>query len=380
MKVVHVVPSIAAEASGPSYSVPALCEALARQGVSVALHVLAPPPSRSPSGVVLEVYAPLAWATRLGVSPTMQRGLRAAALGGADVVHNHSLWMMPNVYPAWAVRGTRSRLITSPRGVLSEWALRRSRWRKRLFWTLLQGAALRRTDCFHATAESEHDDIRRLGLRGPIAIIPNGIDVDDDVLVPKTQAHRPRRLLYLGRVHPKKGIDVLLRAWREVQGDFSEWELHIVGPGEAGHDRELQSLAAQLELQRVGFAGALYGEAKREAYREADLFVLPTHNENFGLAVAEALAHGTPAVVTKGAPWAGLQTHDCGWWIDHGVAPLVDTLRTALSRGPEQLQQQGLRGREWMRRDFSWDRVATMMYETYRWLIAGGTRPPFIRE
>src|SRR5439155_5967110 len=139
-----------------------------------------------------------------------------------------------------------------------------------------------------------------------------------------------------------------------------EWELHVVGPEEGGYRARMQGLAAELRLQRVEFPGPLYGEDKLRAYRRASVFVLPTYSENFGMTVAEALAAGTPAIVTRGAPWAGLKEHGAGWWIEIGADPLVACLEDALSKPRDELVAQGVRGREWMQQEFSWERVGAM--------------------
>jgi glycosyltransferase involved in cell wall biosynthesis len=372
---VHVIASIAEEASGPSYSVVRLCQTLIDEGEVVRLAVLdwAPLVSKLP---FLDVF-PLGYGPRrLGFSPGMRRWLGATALSGqADIIHNHGLWMMPNVYAGWATRKTKCRLVVSPRGSLSEWALGRSARIKRVFWSLLQGPAFRHAACFHATAETEFEDIRRAGFRQPVSIIPNGIDVPALQL----KSGGRRHLLFLGRVHPKKGVDVLLHAWRKVSQRFTDWDLRIAGPDNEGHLPRMQALAADLRLQRVEFCGPLYGEEKLRAYRDAELFILPTHSENFGMTVAEALAAGTPAIVTRGAPWAGLEEHGAGWWIDIGVDPLVACLDGALSRPRDELAAQGIRGREWMRQEFSWERVGAMMDQTYRWLLSGGDAPACVR-
>jgi glycosyltransferase involved in cell wall biosynthesis len=292
-------------------------------------------------------------------------------------MHNHSLWMMPNLYPAWAARGASCRLVTSPRGTLSPWALRRSAWQKRLMWLLGQGRAVRDSHCFHATAPSEYRDIRAAGLRGPVAVIPNGIDLGPET-VPDPAGTRPRRLLFLGRLHPVKGIDLLLRAWRQVQGEFPDWELRVVGGGDPGYRAELLRLAEGLGVARVDFPGSAFGPDKTREYQQAELFVLPTHTENFGVAVAEALAHGLPAVVTKAAPWGGLESKGCGWWIDGGEEALLQALRSALALSREQLREKGRRGRQWMAADFSWDRVGQMMLGTYEWLLGGGPPPAWV--
>jgi glycosyltransferase involved in cell wall biosynthesis len=301
----------------------------------------------------------------------MRRALRREA-EEANVIHNHGLWMMPNLYPAWAVRRKPCRLVTSPRGTLAAWSLRRNAWQKKVMWFLGQGRAVRDSHCFHATAESEYQDIRRAGLRGPVAVIPNGIEVAPEVA--RTDSG-PRRLLFLSRIHPVKGIDVLLRAWSKVESRFPEWELRIVGKDEQGYQEKMQELSTTLGLKRVSFPGPAFGEQKGEEYKNAHLFILPTHTENFGVAVAEALAWGLPAIVTKGAPWSGLDDKGCGWWIEQGVESLADCLDSVLRLSPAELQKRGQRGRQWMEQEFSWEHVGKRMLEAYRWLIGGGTPP-----
>jgi glycosyltransferase involved in cell wall biosynthesis len=185
--------------------------------------------------------------------------------------------------------------------------------------------------------------------------------------------------LFLGRIHPVKGVDVLLRAWQAVQDRAPDWELHIVGPDEGGYSSEVRSLASSLGLKRVTFAGPVYGADKVDCYRRADLFILPSRSENFGMTVAEALAQGVPAVVSKAAPWAGLETRGCGWWVGAGDGPLAECLRSVLALPPTELRVFGMRGRAWMERDYSWARVGEMMHDTYRWLVGGGSPPGCVR-
>ncbi len=375
MKVLQIVPRIADEASGPAYSVPRLCESVGRLGAEVHLHVLAPT-DVAPEAYRIHAHRGWHFPNELGVSPAMRRELRREA-SGAAVMHNHSLWMLPNVYPAWATRGTSCRLVTSPRGTLSPWALQWSAWRKRLMWLLAQGRAVRASHCFHATAESEYRDIRAAGLRGPVAVIPNGIDIlPEPASLP--DADERKRLLFIGRLHPVKGLDILLQAWQQLEPRFPDWDLRIVGMDEDGYLARLQQLADELGLRRVHFPGPAFGSEKTKEFQQARLFVLPTHSENFGVAVAEALAHGLPAVVTKGAPWADLETRGCGWWIEQGVDSLAECLRSALALTPEQLRDRGRRGRQWMEREFSWERIGRRMLETYRWLLGGGSPPEWV--
>lgn len=374
---IHVLPSISCEASGPSYSVVRLCESLIAQGKDVTLAALDWAPIASPPSF-LESFQIGIGPRRLGRSPAMRRWLSSEAESSAvDLIHNHSLWMMPNVYPGWVSRRNNVPLVVSPRGTLSEWAFASGSPLKKIFWPLVQRPALRVTTCFHATADSEYEDIRRMGFRQPVAVIPNGIDIPPPKQV---STGNMQTLLYLGRVHPIKGIDMLLKAWRVVSPRFREWQLRIVGPDNGGYLARMQTLSAELNLTRVEFNGPLYGEAKVQAFRDADLFVLPTHSENFGMAVAESLSAGTPVVVSKGAPWAKLVDEDAGWWIDIGLDPLVACLEVVLASPRETLHAMGARGRDWMRRDFSWKEIARKTSETYRWMLNGGDKPDWVRE
>ncbi|MEN8131642.1 MAG: glycosyltransferase, partial [Pseudomonadota bacterium] len=226
LRVVHIVPAIAEEASGPSYSVVRLCESLIAQGHDVTLAVLdwsslpAPPP-------FLETFPLGMGPRRLGRSPGMARWLaKQATTRSINLIHNHSLWMMPNVYPGQVAKRHSIPLVVSPRGTLSEWAMGSGTIVKRLFWPLVQRPNLAATTCFHSTAESEYEDIRRMGFRQPVAVIPNGIDVP--ALLPKEKKHA-RTLLFLGRIHRNKGLDLLLPAWRAVQQRFPDWRLMVAG-------------------------------------------------------------------------------------------------------------------------------------------------------
>jgi len=375
MHVIHTVPAISEESSGPSYSVVRLCESLIPEGENVTLAALERMPmDAAPS--FLKTFPPGFGPRRLGCSPAMLHWLRQqAGAGNVQVIHNHSLWMMPNVYPGRVARQYGIPYIVAPRGTMSAWAKASGSKLKRFFWPLVQRPSLAAVTCWHATAKSEYEDIRRLGFRQPVMIIPNGIDIPELVL---KQESRQRTLLFLGRVHQKKGLDLLLPAWQAVQDRFPDWRLRIVGPDNKGYLLRMQRLARKLGLKRIEFSGALYGARKLRAYQEADLFILPTYSENFGLSVAEALAGGTPAIVTMGAPWAGLKVHGAGWWIDIGLDPLVTCLEAALGHTTDTLKEMGLRGRNWMEAEYAWEHIGRKMAETYRWMIHGGNTPAWV--
>jgi glycosyltransferase involved in cell wall biosynthesis len=380
LHVIHITPAIARESSGATYAVVRYHQALLSQGAHSRIAAL-DWPGGPPATDGVHLFPLGVGPRRLGRSPAMFRWLRDRVNDNSPIVlHSHGMWQANAWYACDLSRSMGARVVISPHGTFGRAAFEGGSWIKRPVWLLRQRPNCVRASCFHATAVSEAEEIRERGFKQPVAIVPIGIDS-----APPDQQGRPRlkTLLFLGRVHPKKDIPTLLRAWRAVEQQFDEWSLCIAGSdasyyAPSGHLSDVKSLARTLGLTRVMFAGDVHGQAKRELLQNVSLFVLPTKNENFGVAVAEALAHGVPAIVTKGAPWAGLEEHKAGWWIDFGVEPLVHALRQALSSAPEQLAAMGARGREWMIRDFSWDVVGAKMADTYRWLHGQRPKPDWV--
>ena len=340
MRVVHVLNSAHASHGGPSRTVPALVAALVACGVDASLHVT-------------------------------DRDGRLPDPLAADIVHDHGVWLPSNHAAAQAARKAGIPFVVTPRGMLEPWALAHRQWKKRAAWALYQRRDLLGAALVHATSEAEAAAVRATGVRTPVAVLRNGVVVPADV----ARTRGPlRRALFLSRIHPKKGLPMLIEAWTAVQPEG--WELVIAGHDEAGHRAKVEAL-----VQRVGLAGVVrfldpVADADKWAlYRTADLFVLPTYSENFGLVVAEALAAGVPVLTTTGAPWRVLQDERLGWW----VGPTVDALATALSEATSHpartLEEMGMRGRALVARDYGWAGVATQMKCVYDWLLTGGDLP-----
>lgn len=359
---------------GPAMMVPDLCNSLVDAGMDVRLFTVARGPVDA-SGFRFQYreFPGTNYLSVLYASPLMHQALRDAAREPV-VMHCHSVWSMPCVYPSSVSRHGRSRAVIAPHGTLAPFAIKWRWYRKAPFWWLFQKRALETCACLHATSNDEVRDFRALGLKQPITNVPNPILMPEVYRRPPDPT-RPRRALCLGRLHPIKGLDTLLRCWRQVQTEFPDWELHLVGPEHPGYRSELEALAAELGCARVEFRDGVRDAAKRETYDQADLFVLTSHSEGFGLVVAEALSHGLPALVCKGAPWAGLEPNGCGWWVDHAEGPITESLRAALSMKDCDLRAMGERGRQWVERDFSSRRVAQLMGETYAWLLGNGPLP-----
>jgi glycosyltransferase involved in cell wall biosynthesis len=316
-------------------------------------------------GAPVEAFKVIAQPRSFGFSPGLASALESY---DPEIVHLHGLWM----YPARAVwnwhRRTGKPYIYSAHGMMSPVALAFSMWKKRLARHLFQDAALTRAAILHATTETEVDDFRRFGLRNRIVVVPLGIHETPVSVVPPEPY---RRVLSLGRFHPQKGLDQLIKAWSQLEDQFPGWVLDLVGPGEGGHKAELEKLADRLSIQRVTFRSALHGVERDACMAGAELFVLPTRGENFALTVAESLMMETPVIATHGAPWPGLAREGCGWWIEYGVEALVSVLQEAMNLTDEQRLNLGKRGRDWMLRDYTWGAVADKMLDVYQDTIQG---------
>ena len=284
-----------------------------------------------------------------------------------DVVHINGCW-----HPAcamvqrWAQRAAGCKVALTPHGMLEPWIMARHYWTRKLpaLW-LYQREAVRRADFLHATAESERRNLLALGYNRKVAVIPNGVDIG--AIRMKTDWRRRKQVLFLSRVHVKKGIEFLIDAVAELRDELAGFRVVVAGEGEANY---IASLNDKAERAGVGalfeFRGGVYGEVKWTLYRESDVFVLPTYSENFGIAVAEALACGTPAITTKGTPWQDLEEQQCGWWTEIGSHPLTAALRGFLSAGERQLEGMGRRGRRLVEDKYSSRQMAVAMEELYR--------------
>jgi glycosyltransferase involved in cell wall biosynthesis len=279
-----------------------------------------------------------------------------------DLVHINGIWQPQ----CWCFQQTAQELgikvILSPHGMLEPYIMNRHTFKKRTALVLYQHKALKRVDYFHATAESELQQIRKLGYMQPACVIANGIELTD--LKPKTSWQQVRKLLFLSRVHPKKGIELLIEAVARLQDN--ELKIIVAGEGDESYIAGLKQFCREKKVsEQFEFTGGVYGERKWELYHQADLFVLPTYSENFGIVVAEALATGLPVITTTGTPWQELETEKCGWWIDLTVDNLVKAITEALQLQPEELRAMGARGRKLVEEKYEIGAVTGQMLGFY---------------
>lgn len=365
MKVVHVVSNIQAVSDGVADCVRHLAGALtSKMDVEVSALKSAGP---EPSDIKVKLHDATKFAgiltplNKLGVSPQMARGIRDRVKTG-DIVHVHSLWMMHTNYAYKGVKGRDVKFCIQTHGMLSPYALSISSWKKKLVLALGQRTALKRADLLIATCDKEYEDIRKFGLKNPVAVIPNGLDLPQLENVEKRKS-----VVFLGRIHKVKGVDLLVEAWRKIEGKFKDWDLVIAGPTESDYAQGV--IAQASKLKTVSFTGEIKGKEKEQLLTQSAVYVLPTHTENFGISVGEALACGTSVVTTTGAPWSGLIENDCGLWIDLSVENLTKALEDMMSRPMDELVRMGQNGRRWIERDFSWDEIARKTIRSYEWLL-----------
>jgi glycosyltransferase involved in cell wall biosynthesis len=419
MKILHVVALIQASTGGPAVSVTRLASEQAKLGHEVTLACLDYPhlgPQVAASGVrVVSVRGNFFAVRGRGWCPRFRRVLMKEA-AKADIVHNHGLWMWPNAYAREAAVAAGNPLMISPRGMLEAWSLGRSKLRKAVAWRLFEKKNLQSAAIFHATAASEAESIREASKRlrdeeskrpkvketiaeVPIVVAPNGVDLPDlrrkpgrEVLEEKFPELRDRRwIVFMSRLHPKKGVDVLLRAWaRQKEVTSEKWRepetavavvdsvrrsrgqtkirpvLVLAGSDLIGYRREVEKMVRELGVQdSVVITGELQGEMKDALLANAEVFVLPSYSENFGIVVAEAMAWGRPVIASTGTPWQEVAEVGAGWWVEPGEEPLAKALAEAMGKRPQELEAMGAKGRALVEERYTWAAPARKLIEAY---------------
>jgi poly(glycerol-phosphate) alpha-glucosyltransferase len=330
-----------------------------------------------------------------------------------DVIHNHGLWLYPSVATYSCFKKTRKPYIVSPHGMLDPWALGNSRWKKTIARALFEGRHLRNALCLRALCESEARSIRQCGLTNGIAVIPNGIDLPTSVpTTPPPWSNcvpaGTKTLLYLSRLHPKKGIPDLLRAWAAVRAfdpNATDWALCIAGWNQGDHEKELKQLATDLNLdwadirdispaqtkasssQRlpgrcisVLFLGPQFKNDKAACYARCDAFVLPSLSEGLPMVVLEAWAHAKPVLMT---PFSNLpEGFAVGAAVraDPNPESMAAGLREIFGMTQRERTAMGERGRKLVAERFAWSEISNQTNQLYQWMLGGGPKPACVSQ
>lgn len=362
MTVLHIVSSVSRKVGGPARSVQGLVAAQCAAGINAWLMTLKDLGDPWVSGIPNYRCAKCPGAR--GVRVAVEKVIDECK---PDLIEVHSLWQTNLHQAVVAARAKGVPYILTPRGCLDAWSLQQKWLKKKIALLTYQGYDLRHAVAFHTTSDEESAQMRRLGYAQPIIQAPNGVNVPDE-FPPRRACGSARRMLFLSRMHAKKGVKDLVEAWNcaRPKGWICELVYTIGNETERHYEHEVRELVEKYGLSDVFlFTGALSDEDKWDAYRRADCFVLPTYTENFGIVIAEALYAGIPVITTKGAPWHELLQHKCGWWVDVGVAALKDALLEATSLSRAQLQEMGERGRALVEERYIWSAVSDKMVQGY---------------
>jgi len=381
--ILHAIANLRASAGGPPRSVAALVDNLSRSGRRVGLFSRRIAEPEVPVAPTVERFygssAGGSWASLgLDAGYRARRDVAdAIAVSGATLVHSHGIWTPACHAVAAASNDAGVPLVISARGMLDPVARDSKAAKKRFAWLAYQRQDLFRATAIHATSAAELRSIRASGLRQPVVVLPNGV-TPPSALPPRSAAPSgTRTALFLSRIHPIKGLPLLLEAWNRVRP--AGWHLEIVGNDDGGHRAEVAKLIAELRLGDMVRLGDAVAEGEKwRHYAAADLSILPTRSESFGLAIAEAMLADLPVITTHGAPWEILQTHHAGWWVPVGVEPLAAALAEATSMPADALAAMGRRAGELIRREFDWRTIASRLWEAYDWLLNSGPRPAFV--
>lgn len=363
MKVLHIISGLSRSSGGPSRSAQGLVAALGAVGVEAWLMTLSKGVEPWVDGVGHFVNGEAFECIVMRIRP--------------DIVHLHGLWNLGLHRCAVICRRCHIPYVIAPRGMLEPWSLKQKWLKKRIARWLYQNRDLKCAAALHATAESEAEQFRRLGFKNPVIISPNGVNVpniDFDKkqssleLELQTRTDKPKRALFVSRMHPKKGVLELVEAWNKIRP--KDWKCELVytvsGEFEKEYESKVKACVNELGLQdQFIFTGALNDDEKWKAYARADLFVLPTYSENFGIVVAEALWACVPIITTKGTPWSEIESWKCGWWIDIGVEPLVKALEEAMSLTDNERHEMGTAGHRLVEIKYTWGAVVKNMVAGY---------------
>lgn len=387
MKIIHVVENLDDEYGGPARSVANLAANMRALGYRSHLYSVAWRAGESNEVIKREG---LNWhqfgllgPRKVGLSPALHRALARDWECEDRLIHLHNLWTGVSLSAFAAATRRNVPFVVSPRGALYRWCLAQGRVRKWLAWKVFQKRALERAALIHVTEEFELQRVRELGIRTPVAVVPNCVEqmpaeALERWLTEREQRRGRRVFLFLSRVHKKKGIDLLLKAWSDSKAPRMGAILRIAGPAEPRYQRELDALVARLAIRgSVEFIGMVRRDHRQEEFLGADVFVLPSHTENFGVAIAEALARGLPVVTTTGTPWQAIRERDAGWWIDLAHNNLVAALNEAATRSRSELRKNGEMGIAIIAKDYGCNRQAKDMARAYEW-VSGGARPSFL--
>ena len=388
LKILHVIESLDVTRGGPVSVLRGLARAQALAGHRVAVyttrdHTDTPNNDGFPQTIGVTVSCFPVSNRAMLFSPALYRRLRTGVID-FDIIHIHGLYRFPVTYAAWCARKAEVPYIMRPHGALDPFLYRQSRYGKwalplkRMYERLFDMPNLNCASAIHYTAKEEMERTAFLKLRAPAVVIPNGIDWGAYTPLPKSGAFRRRigleaqtpLVLFLGRINFKKGLDLLVPSFARVLEKFPDVRLAIVGPDNEGYGLKVRQWCREQGVaDKVIFVDYLGPEEVKQAYVDADVFVLPSYTENFGMTVVEAMACGCPVVISDQVNiWREVQEEEAGLVVGLDPPKIANAICRVLS-DKEAAGEMGRRGRVAAQRRYSWPRIVDQMTQVYREVI-----------
>lgn len=363
MKVLTFLTSISLKGGGPSRSVPMLVKGLAEEGMDVTLMTFRTEDMNTHAldGTSAKLYILDGFDQKRIEDYVCQEKF--------DIIQIQSMWDLRYHKLVKIARNHGIPYIITPRGMLEPWSLAQKKWKKKLAMMVYQKADLQKAACIFTTADMEAQHVHDLGIKTFCSVIPNGIETEGYPCRTSMDGVK-KQVLFLSRIHVKKGIELLLEAWQSLQNTFPEWKLVIVGNGEPGYIDSLKQKVRDMSLSdTVEIKDPVFGQAKVDLYQSSSLFVLPSFSENFGMVIAEAMSCGVPVVTTTNCPWEILNETHTGWCIELSSENLENTLKEAMSQDGILLYDMGQRASKLVVENFNYRNVAKRTIELYKKLI-----------
>lgn len=304
--------------------------------------------------------------------------------GDYDLIHCQNLWAPLYHKMAKIARKHHIPYMMTPRGCLEPWAYQGQgllkNLKKRVAMLLYQKRDLQKSVCILATSTMEAENLRALGINTPIAVIPNGIDISEYRCRSwDFRKYVKKQIVFLSRIHEKKGIEFLIDAWSELKARYPDWNVVIAGNGEEAYIDHLKGMIAKQGLSDcMKIIPPVYGEAKHQLYCESSLFILPSYSENFGMVIAEAMSCGVPVITTNGTPWQELNEKQLGWCIELSLENVANAISEAINLGQDKLFEMGQQCSEYVRDTYQYTEVAAKNKAVYEWILNGGKKPAYI--
>lgn len=303
-----------------------------------------------------------------------------------DFVHQHSLWTSQSLITTLLRKGGAKTCVAA-HGTLSQFSLNKSKIKKEIALKLFERKNLEKASILHATSEYEIEDFRRLGLKNPIAYIENGIGAN--VLSKRGRGEHFKNkyslpndkkiLLYLSRITPKKGLDMLLSAINELKSKFEDWILVIVGNDEFNYQGEVERLMKELDLlDKVFIIEPQFGHGKFNVFDASNFFILPSYSEGSPMVVVDALAYGLPVITTKSSSWSDLNTFNAGFWVEINKDAIKSALEKMVSLSSEELLIFSRNAKNLVKEKYLWDEISKKSIAMYQWLVKDDIKPDFI--